>query len=142
MTLAYPVILRPDDNDTLMVTSPDFAELVTYGSDIDDALAHAADALVTAISFCMDERRPIPKPSSARGRPVVPLSTQVAMKVALYRAMRSLGLRKADLARRLGWEQNQVDRLLDPIHATRLDKLDAAFAVLGKRVSIEVRDAA
>jgi hypothetical protein len=35
-----------------------------------------------------------------------------------------------------------VDRLLDPLHASRLDQLEAAFRVLGKRLGVEIREAA
>jgi antitoxin HicB len=36
----------------------------------------------------------------------------------------------------------QVDRLLDLRHASRLDQLEAAFRVLGKRLTLEIREAA
>jgi antitoxin HicB len=35
-----------------------------------------------------------------------------------------------------------VDRLLDLLHASRLDQLEAAFRVLGNRLGLEIRDAA
>lgn len=54
--------------------------------------------------------------------------------VALYEAMRAQGVSKAELARRLGWPVTQTQRLLDLRHASRVDQLEAAFAVLGKRL--------
>jgi antitoxin HicB len=56
--------------------------------------------------------------------------------------MREAGVRKADLARRLGWHGPQIDRLLDLNHASRLDQIEAALAVLGKRLSVAVDNAA
>jgi len=35
-----------------------------------------------------------------------------------------------------------VDRLLGLLHASRLDQLEAAFRVLGKRLAIGIREAA
>jgi hypothetical protein len=35
-----------------------------------------------------------------------------------------------------------VDRLLDLMHNSRLDQLEAAFRALGKQLSIEIREAA
>jgi antitoxin HicB len=61
-----------------------------------------------------------------------------AAKVALYRAMREVGVGKAELARRLGWHL-QVDRVLDLLHASRLEQIERA---LGKRLVVEVKDAA
>ena len=115
--LSYPVEFTADDNDTVMVTSPDFPELTTYGADRDDALYHAIDAFEEVLAGRMAYREDIPTPSKGKYR--VLLATQVALKVALYQAMRESRLRKVDLARRLGWHGKQVDRLLDLDHATR-----------------------
>ena len=46
------------------------------------------------------------------------------------------GIRKADLARLLGWKAPQVDRLFDLNHASRLDQLEAAAKVLGRHIEI------
>lgn len=59
-----------------------------------------------------------------------------------YREMLAVDMRKAELARRLGWHKPQVDRLLDLRHDSRLDQIERAFAVLGKRVRIAIESAA
>jgi antitoxin HicB len=56
--------------------------------------------------------------------------------------MRKSGVRKADLARKLGWHKPQVDRLLDLRHDSRLDQLEQAFGALGKRIHLAIEDAA
>ncbi len=48
----------------------------------------------------------------------------------------------AELARRMRCDMQQVRRLLNIGHGSRLDQLDAAFAALQKRLVVEVRDAA
>ena len=140
----YPVRLERDDNDTYLVRFPDLPEAVTFGEDVEDALCHASEALEAALSICMDRRRDIPTPSKPRGKKahLVGLPALSEAKVALYVALRSVGLKKADLARRLGRPRSQIDRLLDLNHHSRLDQLEEAFAALGKRVSIEILDAA
>jgi|SRR5690606_9718994 len=140
--LAYPIDLEPDSNRTLLVTFPDFPEAVTFGEDESDALLRAVDALETVLAARIDDREDIPLPSPAAGRPCVVLPALAAAKVLLYRAMREAGVSKADLARRLGWHGPQIDRLLDLNHASRLDQIEAALAVLGKRLSVDLADAA
>lgn len=66
----------------------------------------------------------------------------VAAKVAIYQAMRGAGLSQAALAERLGCDPRQVRRLLDLDHRSRLDQLESALAAQGKRLVLEVRDAA
>ena len=134
----YPVKFTQDDNDTILVTSPDFPELTTFGDDDDDALLHAVDALEEVVAARIAERGEIPRPSPARGRPMVYLPTQTALKVLLYQSMREKGLRKAELARRLNWHAPQVDRLFDVRHASRLDQIDAAFNVLDLHLEFTV----
>jgi antitoxin HicB len=140
--LAYPVDLQPDTNATLLVTFPDFPEATTFGEDQGDALLRAVDALETVLAARIDDREEIPLPSPAAGRPCVALPALTAAKVLLYQAMAEAGVRKADLARRLGWHGPQVDRLLDLDHASRLDQIEAALAALGKRLTIDLSDAA
>jgi antitoxin HicB len=141
--LRYPVRLRPDTNDTILVSFPDFPEAHTFGDDRNEALARAADLLEDVLADYIDSRRDIPAPSKAtRQDRLVTLPVLTEAKVRLYREMRASGIRKAELARRLGCHMRQVDRLLDLSHASRLDQVESAFAALGKRIVIEVQDAA
>ncbi len=140
--LAYPVELTPDTNGTLLVTFPDFPEATTFGEDEGDALLRAVDALETVLAARIGDREEIPLPSLLAGRALVALPALTAAKVLLYRAMREAGVRKADLARRLGWQGPQVDRLLDLGHASRLDQIEQALAALGKRLTVDIADAA
>lgn len=132
--LSYPVTLTPDD-DTFLVKSPDFPELTTFGETQEDALLYAVDALEEAIASRIADREDLPSPS--RGKTRITLPTQTAIKTLLYQAMRTNGITKAELARRLHWHAPQVDRLLDLNHASRMDQLDAAFAAVGQRISVE-----
>ena len=140
--LAYPVVLQPDDNGTLLVTFPDVPEAVTFGDDEGDALKRAVDALETMLAARIADREDLPLPSAAKGRPCAVLPALATAKVLLYRAMREVGVSKAELARRLGWHHPQVDRLLDLNHPSRLDQIETALAALGKRLDIRMSDAA
>ena len=52
----------------------------------------------------------------------------------VYRALTEQGIKKAELARRLGWHMPQVDRLFDLLHALRLDQGEAAPCALGRQL--------
>jgi antitoxin HicB len=145
--LNYPARLTPDTNGTILVTFPDVPAAATFGDSEDDALARAADALETALMMYIEDRQPIPKPSSSgqagvRGKKwSVRLSALSEAKVALYEAMREAGVRKAELARRLNLHMPQIDRLLNLGHASRLDQIETALRALGKELVIEIRAA-
>lgn len=134
----YPVVLTPDDG-TIMVTFPDVPEAITFGVDEDEALMYAVDALETALSFYVDARKPLPSVSQpAQGQKTVRPSALECAKLGVYQAMTEQGIKKAELARRLGWHMPQVDRLFDLKHASKMDQLEAAASALGRQIEIHV----
>jgi antitoxin HicB len=134
----YPVILTPDDG-TVLVTFPDVPEAITFGADEDEALLQAVDALESALAFYVGDRKPLPLPSKPkRGQATVRPSPLECTKLGVYQAMVTQGVKKAELARRLGWHVPQVDRLFDLKHASRFDQLEAAARALGRTIEVRV----
>jgi len=134
----YPVTLTPD-GDTVLVTFADVPEALTFGADEEEALLQAVDALETALSFYVEARKPLPAASKPkRGQRTVRPSALEGAKLGVYQAMTEQGIKKAELARRLGWHMPQVDRLFDLRHASRLDQIEAAARVLGRHLEVRV----
>ena len=131
--LAYPIALE-DDDGTMLVTSPDFPELSTFGDDREEAVARAVHALEEAIAARIHDRKDIPTPSQGETYAVLP--TLISVKVMLYQGMRDQGIGKAELARRLGWFLPQVDRVLDVQHRSGMDMMDAALGAIGRRLHV------
>ena len=131
--LAYPIALE-DDDGSVLVTSPDFPELTTFGDDREEAIARAGHAFEEAIAARIHDRKDIPSPSQGADYAILP--TLISVKVMLYQAMRSQGIGKAELARRLGWHLPQVDRVLDVQHRSRLDQMDAALGAIGRQLHV------
>jgi len=140
--MRYALTLEPDENGTIIAQAIDVPEAITVGRDAPEACFRAIDALICALGGYIDDGRPIPRPGPARGRPVAELPPMVAAKLAIYEAMRRQGLTQVALAERLGCDPRQVRRLLDLDHASTLAQLERALAAVGKRLVLEVRDAA
>ncbi len=66
---------------------------------------------------------------------------ETAAKLALIEAVREAGISKSELARRLGKDEKQARRILDPMHPTKLVTLIAALRALGQRLVIGVEHA-
>jgi antitoxin HicB len=139
--LNYPVILTPDDNGTVMAQVAGLPG-ATYGKDEDEALANAVDLLETVLMGYIVDRREIPAPAAAKGRPMVSPSLLGSLKLALYQAMRARGWRKADLARAMELNPRQIDRLLDLGHASTIGQLEEALAKCGVRAVVETQSLA
>ena len=135
----FPVTLTPQPEGGFVVTFPDVPEAITQGEDEDESLLYAVDALETALSFYVDQRAHLPLPSAPKpGQITVRPSALECAKLGVYRAMTEQGVRKAELARRLGWHLPQVDRLFDLRHASRLDQIESAARALGRHIEIRV----
>lgn len=134
----YVLTLAADDNATFLVTSSDFPELTTFIDRESSGVRHITDALEEAIAARISDGQDLPEPVAA-GRDCpsgdfeifVPLRAQTMLKVALYRALRSRSMTRADLQRALKCHREQVDRLFRIDHASRLDQLEAAFHAMG-----------
>jgi len=142
-SIAYPAAFRRDENGRPVVSFPDFPRAHTDGKNMQEAFEEAIDCLGSVIAAHIAERKEIPEPSpTKRGWKLVPVPLWVAGKLALYRTMREQKITNSDLARRLGVRETVVRRMLDPNHATKSEKLQAALAVLGKRIVVALDDAA
>jgi antitoxin HicB len=56
--------------------------------------------------------------------------------------MRNARMRNTELAKRLGVSETVVRRMLDPKHNTKAERIQAALALLGKRIVVRFEDAA
>lgn len=134
--LAWPVTLDPAEEGGFVVNFPDFPEGWSQGDSREEALAQARDLLETMVANYMAEGWDLPDPSASVGRPLVVLEPLVAAKAELYRAMHRAGITKAELAGRIGISPQQVQRLFDTRHASRLDQIEAAMRALGRRLVV------
>ena len=137
MENAYPVRLLREDENFVRVEVRDLPEVQTSGATEAEALAMAADAIEVVVAGAMDDGLDVPEPSPpAAGEHLVPLPAVLAAKLVVYRAFRASGMSKSELARRLGVAENEARRILDPSHGTKLDRLDEAARVLGRRLVV------
>ena len=144
----YKIELTPDDNDTFLVTCPLLPEVTSFGDSMEDAKRHAVYAIDEALAARVAAGADIPVEDNETVdldrdlASLVRVPLQSAIKTLLHIACRSVGVSRAELARRLGWHREQVDRLFRFDHATRLDQYDAAFGALGRALDLELASAA
>ncbi len=114
MQFIYRAKVEPDEAGYI-VAFPDVPEAITHGATLDEALDNAADALEVAFLGRMKDGEDLPSPR-ARGAALfpVPLSAQLAAKSAFYSASRKERLSKSALAKRLGKDEKEIRRMLDP----------------------------
>ena len=134
--LTYSYTLTPDTNGTYLIQYPDLPEGASV-SETPKADEDAAEGLEAVLQLYIDARRPIPLPGSM-GDASVNIGAMQTAKVLLSNEMVRQGVRKTDLARRLGIHNPQVDRLLDLGHNSKMDAIEAACKELGKRLDVSL----
>ena len=140
--LEYAVLLKPAKEGGFVVTCRDLPQLITQGEDKADALAQAADAMDEVFATYMINGIDFPAPSKAkRGEHQVAPPAEMLAKAALYVAMREAGISKSQLAKRLGVDEKEVRRLLDPHYGSKLPRIAQAIELLGKRLVIGLESA-
>ena len=137
MRYEYPIILD-EQPEGFTVSAQDVPGLHTEGDTSEEALVRTEDALVSALSFYVDDGRPLPAPSPADGRPVVSVPLLEATKLALHEAMIAAKVSNVELGRRMGTGETAIRRLRDPLHRSHVGQVEAALRMLGRRIVLEV----
>jgi len=136
-TFTYRAQIEPGDETGFVVSFRDIPEAITEGATREEAVGMAADALGLALLVYAREGRPFPIPrAKAPELTKVTVEPEVAAKLALLEAFEPSGLTKTELGRRLGKDEKEVRRILDPMHNTKLSAMKAALAILGQRLVV------
>jgi antitoxin HicB len=138
--MKYPAIFTPAEEGGFVVTFRDIPEAITQGDEEAEAHTMAADALLTAMDFYFEDRRPVPPPSNpVEGERLIELPLSASAKVMLLNEMLAQKVRPVDLARLMELKPQEVNRIIDLNHATKIDTLAAAFKALGRELDLVAR---
>ena len=139
----YPAKIEKDEAGFFLVTFPDIHFAATDGKTMAEALEEARDCLEEAIAVSITDNLNYPFPSPIRkGLHAIPLTARMSAKAALYIAVRETGIRKSELARRLGVDEKEIRRMLSPRHQTKLPRIEQALSALGYQLSVSLQKAA
>lgn len=141
--MIFPVELSKLKNGTIKVSFPDIPNAITCGKNEKHALEMGMDCLLTVFTAYMHDGDDLPQASRVkRGQKGIEISSMVAMKMAIYQAMKARGITQNDLGTRLSCDARQIRRLLDLDHNSRFDQIETALQVLGFKLAMAVEKAA
>lgn len=135
--MRYPARFAEAPEGGFVVTFRDIPEAITQGDTEAEAMEMAEDVLVSSMEHYLEERRTVPAPSSPdAGECLVHLPASVAAKVLLLNEQLAQGVSNAELARRMGARPQEVQRITNLAHATKIDTIDRAMRALGKELTL------
>ncbi|MDY5325018.1 MAG: hypothetical protein SPG96_08895, partial [Succinivibrio sp.] len=114
-------------------------EAITEIWSMDELQDTAVDALVTVLEMYFEKNRVFLEPSKPKKNEVmVALPLIVVAKMLLLNVMVSSNIRPCDLARKMHIKPQEVNRIIDLQHKTKLDTIDSAMRALGKSLQLTV----
>ena len=138
MRYLYPVLLQQNENQRMVATCRDIPEAITDGGNKTEALNNMSDALGAALAGYSLYGRAIPLPSQLLDNEYeVPVAPLIAAKLALRSAMAEKGFSNVTLAKHLGLTEGAVRRLANPDHASKLNGVIQALAIVGRQLVVE-----
>ncbi|AIY39348.1 hypothetical protein LT85_0188 [Collimonas arenae] len=135
--MKYPAVFSADQDGGFVVTFRDIPEAITQGDDETEAMAMARDVLLEAMRVYFDEKRTVPSPSKARpGERLVDLPLSARAKILLLNEMLAKKIGPSALARMMDTTPQEINRLIDLNHTTKIDRIGDAMSALGKQLEL------
>ena len=133
----WPVAVRREKDGSYHTYSKDFPEAIASGGTRGEALAEMELAFAAAVRGRIADEMDLPSPRAAgRGEATLFLPPGLAAKASVYAAWRRSKLSKSALAKRMGRNEGEVRRILDPWHGTKIDQLAEAARALGGHLTV------
>ena len=138
--MKYPAHFEADHElGGYVVTFRDIPEAITQGNTLETAACMAKDVLVSSMDFYFDDKRPVPMPSAPQpGEYLIELPTSLSAKILLLNEMLAQNVRPADLAKKMNTRPQDINRLIDLKHTTKIDAIAAAVNALGKNLELRI----
>jgi antitoxin HicB len=125
---AYRDSRTRDRRGVVVATFPDVPEAITERDGAAEARTMAADALGL---YSPMRARVVPSRQARKEGEMIAVAPGVAAKLAVLSAFAASGLTRRELARRLGKDEKEIRRILDPMYPTKLGALSAALEAVG-----------
>ncbi|GHC34759.1 hypothetical protein GCM10010082_31890 [Kushneria pakistanensis] len=136
---AYPIDIHTDVDPSVWASSPLVPPFNCAGDDVADLLNNEAeDAMIAALSIYVDQGKKVPVPDRAPDGAGVYLPALTMAKIALWNAMCDQGVTRSNLAQQLGISAAAAGRLVDLLHHSKLENVERALNVLGRRILLDV----
>lgn len=128
-------------NNAYMVSFRDVPGAITWADSYDDAIVMAKYALLSAMEIYIEDNRIVPQPSIKKDDEVlISLTTSTSVKILLLNTMIKQRVSQSKLADLMGVQRQQITRLIDLKHTTRIDTLQMALNLLGKQIVSTLTD--
>jgi len=132
--MRYPVDLLPCSCGTVIFVR-DLPEVEAHGPTKEAALERCHDSLIACLDSFFSSRTSVPMPSRCDGA-FICLPASIWAKVILLNAVVEQGITNTELARRMNLSRQEMNRIFNLTHSTKIDTIQKGLSVLGKQLEI------
>ncbi|GAA0467968.1 type II toxin-antitoxin system HicB family antitoxin [Tatumella punctata] len=124
--MRYPVNIEVCEHGSYLVSFPDIPEAIAQGRSREEALDNAQIELVKALGAYFESENKVLKPGSITGDYIVlPASTEA--NLLMLEVFIDSGLTQTELAKRMGVKKQEITRVFNLGHTTKIDTIQNAF---------------
>jgi len=134
--MRYPVDVMPCSCGFLAFC-PLIPEAEGHGETRESAIQACHDAVIASFETFFTQRQMIPLPSES-GADFIEIASSVVAKVLLLNAVLEHGISNTELANRLGLSRQEISRIFNLNHTTKIDTIQKALAVLDRQLLLIV----
>ncbi len=141
MKIVYPFRIWKEDEDYLVQGLEPLENVLTYGTDIEEALINGREALTGVLGAMLDNGQKIPDPpkvSKTKNVYWIEPDPSVAIPILVRKAREEAGLTLVELAAKLGVTYQAVQKWERSGTNPKVATLNRVLGALGRRLELEV----
>lgn len=133
--MKYSIII--EKRDFWYVFIPDVPEFIAWGATKPEALVTSKNSLIDIFKEYSRNGKKIPLPST-KGNLFIELPTSISAKILLLNEFIEKGITKTTLAKMIMVSPQELSRLLNLKHPTKIDTIQRAFKAMGKNLEVTI----
>lgn len=136
--LSYRVVYErpPEAGGEVYAVIPAIPAIIASGADEASALHQAELGLDAFVTSLLARGEALPEPETGDQLAFTPPLT--AAKAFVIESFRMSNLSASELGRRIGLDEKEIRRVLDPYHASRISRLADVAQALGQRMTVAI----
>ncbi len=131
--MKYSIVI--EKRDFWYVFMPDVPEIIAWGLTKPEALLTARKTLINIFKAYFCKRKKIPMPST-KGDQFIELPISINAKILLLNEFLEQGITKTNLAKTIMVSPQELSRLLNLSHSTKIDTIQRALNLMGKNLEL------
>ena len=137
ISMRYPVKLDKTEEGIFVIGFLDIPEILVQGDTKEKALKMAKDKLLAMFGAYFKNNKKLPEPSEIVGD-YIELPVSVVAKILMLNLFLDSKITQVELDQKMGVKKQEITRLFNLRHSTKIDTINQAIIAMGKNLNISL----